>query len=95
LSLWRCETTDGWGPLLAALKERHDHNLGLRELVFRSCPTDGGEAVLKIRELVEVRWDVAGSDDEVTGEGPDPERSHDSGDDNDVCESYRECTLSG
>ena len=69
----------------------------MRELVLRSCPTCENEDVLKIRELVEVRWDSvagAGSDDEVVGDGSDPERSYDSGNGDGVCENFYE-SLSG
>ena len=97
LSLSYLETAYSRDQLLRVLKERRDHNLGLKELAVRSCPTDEGEDMLKIRELVEeVKWGcpaVWDSDEEGADGGSDEEGDYDFDDDVDVCEGYQGYTF--
>ena len=97
MSLSYHETTYSRKQLFRVLKERRDHNLGLKEIVVRSCPTDEDEDELKFRELArEVQWGSAAlgdSDDEGAGDGSDSEENYDFVDDVDACEDYQGCTL--
>ena len=106
LSLAYAETIHSRKQLLCVLKERRDHNLGLKELVVRSRPADEDEDESEFREFVnEVKWDGAAggdSDDEGVGWGPDhdgsSEGSDDEGiygfdDDADACEYYDGYTI--
>lgn len=78
------------------LKERRDHNLGLKKLVAQSCCVHEVEDEVKYRELLkEVGWDnVAlldlGSDDEEAADGYTPKIHSPRFDpyDMDVCEKY-------
>ena len=97
LSLSHRETTYSRTQLLHVLKERRDHNLGLKEFVVRSCPADEDEDELKFRELAkEVKWDDAAlgdSDDEGSDDASDSDEIYGFDDDDDVCEYYHGYTL--
>ena len=102
LSVSLPEAFDDRTPLLAVLKERRDHDLGLRELVFRSCPADWDKDILLgFREIVGVRLDSGAVadpgddlDDKGVGEGEGSEKVYNFYDDDDVCEDYDEYTRS-
>jgi len=99
LSLSHLETAYSRKQLLRVLKERRDHNLGLKEFVVRSCLTDEDEDESRFRELVkEVKWGDAAlgdSDDEGMADdsGSDSEGNYGFDDDVDVCEDYPGYTL--
>ena len=97
LSISHLETTYNRKQLFRVLKERRDHNVGLKEFVVRSCPTDEDGDELKFGELAEeVKWDGAtlgDSDDEGADDGSDSEGNYGFDDDVDVCEEYHGYTL--
>ena len=97
MSLSHLETTYSRKQLLRVLKERCDHNLGLKEFVVRSCPADEDEDESEFREFAkEVKWGDAAlgdSDDEGADDGPYSEGNHGFDDDVDVCEDYHGYTL--
>ena len=65
--------------LLGVLKERHDHNLGLKKLVAQSCWTRGVKGGSKLKELVdEVEWDVMVTNEYSNGSDSDDSDSDDS-----------------
>ena len=79
------------------MKERRDRNLGLKEIIVRSCPADEDGDELKFRELArEVKWDGAAlgdSGDEGAGDGSGSEENYGFVDDVDACEDYEGYTL--
>jgi len=75
--------------LLDLVKQRHEHNLGLKNLTVRSCWTEF-EDVSKLREVVnEVGWDDNnGDEEEEKSDEDEPEEVYgsDDGADVDLCE---------
>jgi len=90
-----------WRRLLDVLEERYDRNLGLKNLVVRSCRVHEEVIGSQFRKLVEnVEWDDVREVDSELGlyeevlSGPCSEESDGPDDDADACETYHKYPLS-